>query len=234
MPLAGGIEQMGYQCGQLWGAALAGGAQAYQLFGPGPQAEAAAVIAAQRLVDSFRCSYKSIDCFEVVGLDWKNAATKQVLTWLVKGGPVRCFTGTAGYSRVARNAIDATYSDTQLEAPAAPVSCASLLAEQMGASELHRTMAAGLAGGIGLSGGGCGALGAAIWLIEMRRSKDGVGKVEYNSPEATEAIDRFGKCTDYEFECAKIVGRKFEDVHDHARYVCEGGCAEVIQALAAS
>ena len=46
MPLAGGIEQMGYQCGQLWGAALAAGAEAYRLFGPGPRAEAAAVIAA--------------------------------------------------------------------------------------------------------------------------------------------------------------------------------------------
>lgn len=28
LPLAGGIEQMGYQCGQLWGAALAAEAHA--------------------------------------------------------------------------------------------------------------------------------------------------------------------------------------------------------------
>ena len=28
LPLAGGIEQMGFQCGQLWGAALAAGAGA--------------------------------------------------------------------------------------------------------------------------------------------------------------------------------------------------------------
>ena len=31
LPLAGGIEQMGFQCGQLWGAALAAGAQAHRL-----------------------------------------------------------------------------------------------------------------------------------------------------------------------------------------------------------
>src|SRR5512137_216679 len=91
LPLAGGIEQMGFQCGQLWGAALAAGAQAYQLFGPGPQAEAAAVIAAQRLVEFFHTSYKSINCAEVIELDWKNVKAAQMLRFFLKGGPVRCF-----------------------------------------------------------------------------------------------------------------------------------------------
>lgn len=36
MPLAGGIEQMGYQCGQIWGVPRAAGAQAHRLFGSGP------------------------------------------------------------------------------------------------------------------------------------------------------------------------------------------------------
>ena len=103
----------------------------------------------------------------------------------------------------------------------------------MGASDLHTVMAAGLAGGIGLSGGACGALGAAIWLIEMNRAQTGTGKVEFNSPEATEAIDRFLQGSGGEFECDKIVGRKFADVADHAAYLREGGCAKVIEALAA-
>ena len=38
-PLAGGIMQHGYQCGMIWGAALAAGAQAYRLYGAGAQAE---------------------------------------------------------------------------------------------------------------------------------------------------------------------------------------------------
>ena len=54
MPMAGGLMQYGYQCGMLWGAALAAGAQAYRLLGAGPRAEAEAVLAAQRLVESFR------------------------------------------------------------------------------------------------------------------------------------------------------------------------------------
>ena len=233
LPLAGGVEQMGFQCGQVWGAALAAGARAYQLFGPGPEAEAAAIIAAQRLADSFCTRYKSINCLDVIDLDWKNAQAKQVLKFLLRGGPVRCFSSTAGYARAAFSEINATFAGNQLAAPAAPVSCAALLAQKMGASDLHAVMAAGLAGGIGLSGGACGALGAAIWLVELKRVEDGTGKVEFNSPEATEAIDRFLQSSDGEFECAIIAGRKFENVTDHAAYLRAGGCARIIETLAA-
>ena len=103
----------------------------------------------------------------------------------------------------------------------------------MGVSDQHAVMAAGLAGGIGLSGGACAALGTTIWLVEMNRVKKGTGKVEFNSPEATEAIDRFVQTSDGEFECAKIAGRKFESVNDHAAYLHAGGCARIIEALAA-
>lgn len=130
MPLAGGIEQMGFQCGQLWGAALAAGAAAYQRFGSGPRAEAAAVIAAQRLVDSFQTSYKSVNCFE------------------------------------------------------------------------------------------------------MDRVTERGGKVEFNSPEATEAIDRFVQSTGCEFECSQITGRRFETVGEHAGYLRKGGCSRLIKVLA--
>ena len=74
MPLAGGIMQHGYQCGMIWGATLAAGAQAYRLFGPGPQAETAAIIAAQRLVESFRTRNKHINCLEITEID-KSSST---------------------------------------------------------------------------------------------------------------------------------------------------------------
>jgi len=70
-------------------------------------------------------------------------------------------------------------------------------------------------------------------ILEMNRVKDGTGKVEFNSPEATEAIDRLLQSSDGEFECSKIVGRKFEDVADHAGYLRDGGCSKIIEALAA-
>ena len=38
---------------------------------------------------------------------------------------------------------------------------------------------------------------------------------------------------DYEFECAGIVGRKFENIADHAGYLRDGGCAKIIEVLSA-
>ena len=52
-PLAGGILQHGYQCGMLWGAVLAAGAEAFRRFGPGPTAETAGILAAQKLVEMY-------------------------------------------------------------------------------------------------------------------------------------------------------------------------------------
>jgi hypothetical protein len=110
-----------------------------------------------------------------------------------------------------------------------------MLAQKMGASDLHTVMAAGLAGGIGLSGGACGALGAAIWIDGMNNNnKEGDKEADFtNNPIAQAAIDRYLESADYEFECSKIVGRKFEDVADHAAYLRAGGCSKIIEALAA-
>lgn len=103
----------------------------------------------------------------------------------------------------------------------------------MGASDVQTVMAAGFAGGIGLCGGACGALGAAIWIIALNSLEEEGGKLKYKSPRASAEVDRFLECTDHEFECSEIVGRKFEDIDDHAGYLREGGCSELIEVLAA-
>lgn len=233
MSLAGGIEQMGFQCGMLWGAALAAGAQAHQVFGAGPQAEAAAVVAAQRLVETFRAKYKAINCLELTGTDWKNPTGRTMLKFLVRGGPIQCFGMAASYAPLAADAIDSALAEEPAAPPCHPVSCAALLAQRMGASELHTVMAAGLAGGIGLCGGACGALGAAIWLAGLGSSDDETTKLNFNDPKAMDTIDRFVEASGGEFECSAIVGRKFEDVADHAGYLRSGGCGQIIEALAA-
>ena len=100
-------------------------------------------------------------------------------------------------------------------------------------SELQATMAAGFAGGIGLSGGACGALGAAIWLLGIKGREAGLKRKVINKQ--VEALtERFLKRADYEVECSEIVGRTFEGVDDHAAYVRGGGCAELIDALVAA
>jgi len=231
MPLAGGMMQ-GYQCGQLWGAALAAGAQAYQLLGPGPQAEAAAIIAAQRLVKVFRERNKEINCLELTQVSWKNIKARQVLKLFLKGGPIRCFGMAGRYAPLAFHEINAALAEKPIQAPSGPVSCAAMLAQKMGLSDMQVVMAAGFAGGIGLCGGACGALGAAIWILGLKDNQQGV-KIEMQNPRASAMIDKFVESSGYEFECAKIVGRRFEDVNDHACYLREGGCSKIIEALAA-
>jgi hypothetical protein len=241
MPLAGGLMGYGYQCGMLWGAALAAGAQAYRLYGAGAQAEAQAVAAAQRLVKAFQSRAKHIDCSEITELNWQKASQGQgpgqILKFFLKGGPIVCFSMTADYARIAFSEIHAALEEPAIEAPPPPLSCAALLAQKMGAPEMHQVMAAGFAGGIGLSGSACGALGAAIWLLGMDGDQaevktDGPGDL-FNNPKAVALVERYLKSTDYRFECAEIVGRRFENVADHAAYLRQGGCAEIIESVAA-
>lgn len=231
MPFAGGIMQHGYQCGMIWGASLAAGAMAYRLFGPGPEAEAGAIIASQRIVESFRARNGHIDCFDITGMNRKSTVIQLIAHFLIKGGTIHCFRMAAGCAKAVYADINAALSVTRIEAPPAPVSCSAVLARRMGASDMHAVMAAGFAGGLGLSGGACGALGAAIWLIGMKGAGEGDGKIDFKDPRALDAINRFLKCTDYEFECSKISGRSFTNIAGHAAYLREGGCAELIGAL---
>lgn len=238
-PLAGGILTHGYQCGMLWGASLAAGAEAYQRFGPGPQAEIGAILATQRALESFRARTKNeINCIAITELNFQeNAQFLPILKFFVKGGNIgvgACFRLAAGYAPQTANDIESALSAEDIELIAPPLSCAAVLAQKMGASAMHATMAAGFAGGIGLSGGACGALGAAIWITAMNRSEDGSRKLDFfNSAELQEVIDRFVECTGCEFECSQIVGREFEDIADHAGYLRAGGCSQIIEALAA-
>ena len=237
-PLAGGILNRGFQCGMLWGASLAAGAEAYRRFGPGPQAEAAAIAATERVVETFRSRTKNeINCAEITEFNFQeNMGCLSTLKYFVKGGkigPGACLRLAAGYGPEAFNVIDAALSEGQIKAPSPPVSCAAVLAKKMGASELHTVMASGFAGGISLSGGACGALGVAIWLTAMNNREEGVSKMGYsNNPVYMAVIDRFVESTDREFECCGIVGRKFENIGDHADYISNGGCSKIIEVLA--
>ncbi len=226
-PLAGGIAANGYQCGMVWGAALAAGAEAHRSLGAGTRAEAAAVLAARRIVDSFRAQNGAVDCFDLTGADFASKA--QMWKYLLSGKPVACFRMAARYAPVAFGEIRAALGGERAEPPAAPVSCSAAVARRLGASDLHAAMAAGFAGGIGLCGGACGALGAAVWLDAMRGERD------RKAAEASAAriVERFLEASGHRFECSEIVGRRFADVADHATHLRGGGCAELLDAIAA-
>jgi hypothetical protein len=227
-PFAGGIARNGYQCGMVWGSTLAAGAEAHRRFGAGARAETVAIEAARRIVASFRAQNGAVDCFDLTGTDFESKAG----TWryLLTGKAVGCFRMAARYAPVAKAEIDAALSLDAIDTPEPPVGCASLTARRFGASDEHATMAAGFAGGIGLCGGACGALGAAVWLGSMGAGRDFKALEARASP----TLSRFLAATDGLFECAEIVGRKFENVADHAAFLRGGGCARVIEALASS
>jgi hypothetical protein len=231
VPFAGGIMQHGYQCGMIWGAVLSAGAEIFRQLGNGHNAEAMSVIVAQKLVNSFNNQNGNINCMEITDLD-KSSTTMQMITYfLLKGGTIGCMRMAAKYAPVAFDVINTTLSEKHDDIPPAPVSCAAILAQKMGASNMQTVMAAGLAGGIGLCGGACGALGAAIWIHGMRRISEGA-KIDYKSPETAKIIEKFLKSSDYRFECSEITGRKFENVADHAAFLSKGGCKEILDELA--
>lgn len=231
MLMAGGIIQHGYQCGLIWGAALGAGALAYRLHGAGPLAETAVVVASQRLVESFRALNNNINCLEITDIDKSSTAMKMITYFLIKGGSIGCFRMAGRYAPAAFDEIRTALSEKHVP-PSSPASCSAVLAEKIGASGLHTVMAAGLAGGIGLCGGACGALGAAVWFIGMKSLGEGTGRIDFKNAKALAAIDKFVKCSDYEFECSKITGRSFKDVNDHACYLRGGGCSKIIDVLA--
>jgi len=63
--LAGGIAQKGYQCGMLWGGALAVGAESFRRYGDKSEANASAITASQHLVVSFNKRTKTVNCSDI-------------------------------------------------------------------------------------------------------------------------------------------------------------------------
>jgi hypothetical protein len=169
---------------------------------------------------------------EIIDIDASSSTWQSIVYFLIKGGVISCFRRATRYAKAAFKEVSADLSMENSKALNPPVSCSAVLARKMGASDLQATMASGFAGGIGLCGGACGALGAAIWIIALNTIREQDGKLAFNDARASKAIERFTKVSDYKFECSSIVGRTFDSVDDHADYLRDGGCSEIIETLA--
>jgi hypothetical protein len=232
LSLAGGMLQQGHQCGLIWGAALAAGAEAFRRFGSGPEAEVATIRASQRVVESFRTRHDEINCAGITQLHSSSSSWDQVKYFLIKGGTIGCARMAGWYAPLALDEINAAFSEQPEDVPEQPMSCAAQMARKMGDSDMHAVMASGFAGGVGLCGGACGALGAAIWMLGMKIASEEGAKVGFKDPRTQELFDRFMKHTDSKLECSEIVGRTFSDADDHAEYLRGGGCSELMEMLA--
>lgn len=230
--LAGGILQNGYQCGMLWGASLAVGAESYRKFQNKSTATGMAIKATKNVLESFIQTAKSPDCGEITNTDWKKKYS--ILKYLLSGKMVTCFKLAGKWAPVAVQAANDGLSQSVADLPTTSLSCASEVVKRMGGTDEEMVMVAGLAGGIGLSGNACGALGAAIWMNTLKRIRNNTYKSSLTDPESEKILNAFLEETNYEMECSKICGKKFESVDEHSEYIMSGGCQKIIETLGRS
>jgi hypothetical protein len=229
-PFAGGIMQRGYQCGMLWGVSLSAGTEAYRRCCSLGKSIKPAVDTTQKLMESFKNHTKSHDCMDITDTDF-NSKFQFAKFMIFKANS--CFNLAKEWApeaaQVAKESLDNFNTNCDcgnLE------SCASVLAKKMGATDHQAAMVAGFAGGMGLSGNACGALCVAIWMKSMEWCRKHPGKSPYSTPEAKAVMEVFNKTTDYSVLCSEITGRSFSTIEEHTEYINNGGCKELIEALA--
>lgn len=231
-PLAGGILQQGYQCGMLWGVSMAVGAEAYRRTDSLEKAIALTIKATQLIVESLIKRGDSIDCSDISECDWQSK--KSVAKYMISGKVFSCFKLVEKW---APEAIEVAYkglSYDQNELPNHCVSCASEVARKMGATDEEMVMVAGFAGGIGLSGDACGALGAAIWYKTVSELIRKNKKTGMSNPMWDKQLKDFYEVTDYEILCNQISGKQFKTLDQHTEFITNGGCEKLIESLAKS
>jgi hypothetical protein len=229
-PLAGGILQQGYQCGMLWGASMAVGAEAFRKEEDPGRAIGMAILATRHVMDSFEKRTGTIECEEITQCDFSDK--KSMRSYMLKGKFVYCFKLAGRWAPEALQAAREGLEKPGEDVPADTTSCASEVVRLMGASEEEALMVAGFAGGLGLSGNGCGALAAAVWMNALIHNREQDGNYASFDPANNQTLQTFFEETDYELECSKICGRTFDSPVDHTDFLKEGGCQKLIRVLA--
>ena len=227
--------QRGYPCGMLWGSALAIGAEAHKRCEDLDQEMRVAVLATQRVMASFSEKENTINCREITQCDFSSKWS--FAKYFLSGRFLHCFKLAQEW---APDAIEAALQgleegDTWIEAEKRSlknyVNCASLVAKKLGASEEEMVMVAGFAGGLGMSGGGCGALSAAIWMRSLAWCREHEEKSSFKNPEAIRVAEAFEEVTDGRILCSELSGQKFKSYYDHADFIRQGGCNKLIHTL---
>lgn len=231
-PLAGGIIQQGYQCGMLWGASLAVGAEAFRRCEGCHQAIGLAINATRHILTSFANRAGTHDCYEITKADFNSKLS--TAKYMLSGRFVSCFTLADKWAPEAIQAAIEGLSQDPSGLPGQVVSCASEVVRKMGGSDKEITMVAGFAGGLGLSGNACGALGAAVWMNSLIWLKKHPRKTSYSNPMARDVLERFMKASEYEFPCKTITRRDFKTSEEHTQFINNGGCTTLIDILAQS
>jgi hypothetical protein len=172
----------------------------------------------------------SIECEDITQVDFTNR--KSFIKYMLKGKFMNCLKLAGKWAPEALNAAVDGLEQDGTDLPQVSLSCASEVVRLMGASEEEVLMVAGFAGGLGLSGSGCGALAAAVWMNALIHNRKQTGKSAGFDPGTDLTLKAFYEETDYEIECNKICGRRFETLDEHSEFLKNGGCKKLINVLA--
>ena len=227
-PLAGGIMQQGYQCGMLWGASLAIGAEAYRTCSHLSQAISVSVEATRLLLDDFEKHEGTTQCREITNCDFNNNLS--FAKYVLSGRFLHCFQMAEDWAPSAVDKAIKALKDKPYNFEET-MSCATEVARRMGATEEEMVMVAGFAGGLGLSGSGCGALSAAIWMNALSWCREHKRGSATKDPEAKEIVRDFSFITDDMFLCKDISLTAFNSLREHTDFLKSGGCRELIEEL---
>jgi len=227
-PLAGGIMKQGYQCGMLWGASLAVGAEAYKTCTHTSQAIIVAVEATRSLMNSFVDQEQTSQCWEITRCDF--TSNFSFAKYMFSGRFLHCFQMAEDWApeavAAARKALESKPHNFDYS-----MSCATEVARKMGASDEEAIMVAGFAGGLGLAGSGCGALSAAIWMSALEWSRAHEKGSATKDQHGKEILKSFLQQTDGLVQCKDICNRSFDSLDEHTTYMMEGGCSKLIEQL---
>ena len=226
--LAGGIMKKGYQCGMLWGASLAVGAEAYKVCAHRSQAIAVSIEATRILMDSFETHESTTQCREITKCNFENKLS--FAKYMISGRFLHCYQLAQDWAPEAVKKAKKAIQDKPFDFEHA-VSCATEVAQKMGASEKEMVLVAGFAGGLGLSGSGCGALSAALWMNALSWCKEHKSGSGTDDPKAEELMRAFKVFTDEKYLCQDISQTQFNSVKEHTQYIKNGGCRELIEEL---
>jgi len=245
-PLCGGILMgLDCACGVLWGAALAAGVRASKRITDKNIARLAALEAAKAAVAAYSKTGCQPNCRDVTKLSKWN-----MMRFLLKGNLRVCQQQLIRFGPVFDRVIDETIGSVgEAQSSGTSNNCASeafhRTAEAIGFDEEEgQTITAGLAGGLGLSGNGCGALAGAIFALALKHFKDrqkakhsmirsnlqglGIGDGWMNPAREVQRsfVGKYGTKT-----CASIAGRSFSSVADLNAHLSCGACDAVVETL---
>ena len=234
-PLTGGLMQTGHQCGMLWGASLASGAESSRRCSTYGMACALAISATSRIMQSFVVQTGTHNCREITGCDFSRftGMIRYIIKILQTGmSESICFNLAERWVPEAILAAQAGLTSVSQKA----TNCASEVLRKMGACEEDAVMVAGFAGGLGLSGNACGALAAALWMNTLTWIRKNPGKkVPYfRNTTRKKIMKKFYDETGSQIRCSDICGRTFKSIADHSAFIENGGCSKLITILAQS